>query len=83
MRMLNVDGSEAETCLNGLRCVARAGFEALGMTEATVGLKTSRAAVQLDPPLAPGVVTVRRPSARLIWMWHAGRLAMRPGLSRR
>ncbi|MBX9731201.1 MAG: diaminopimelate epimerase [Sphingomonas sp.] len=59
MRMLNVDGSEAETCLNGLRCVARAGFEALDVSEATVGLKTSRAEVRLDPPLAPGVVTVR------------------------
>ncbi|OYY70086.1 diaminopimelate epimerase [Sphingomonas sp. 28-63-12] len=59
MRMMNVDGSEAETCLNGLRCVARAGFEALGVNEATVGLKTSRADVRLDPPLAPGVVTVR------------------------
>ncbi len=59
MTMLNSDGSEAETCLNGLRCVARMGFEALGIDRATVQLKTSRATVARDAALAPDVYTIR------------------------
>ncbi len=58
MRMFNPDGTEAETCLNGLRCVARAGFEALGLTRAVVKLATSAAEVAAGDDLAPGVYTV-------------------------
>lgn len=62
MVMRNSDGSEAETCLNGLRCVARLGFERMGdgaPAKAHVRLKTSSADVARDADLAPGVYTVR------------------------
>lgn len=59
MRIFNADGSEPETCLNGLRCVARAGLEAFGLDHALVRLKTSQAEVARDADLAPGVFTVR------------------------
>lgn len=58
-RVFNSDGSEPETCLNGLRCLARAGFEALGVDAARVRLKTSGAEVSREAELAPGVYTVR------------------------
>ena len=57
--MFNSDGSESEQCLNGLRCIARAGFERLGLAEARVRLKQSSATVARADPLAAGVYTVR------------------------
>ncbi|MFS0773322.1 diaminopimelate epimerase [Sphingomonas sp. 1P08PE] len=58
-RMFNSDGSEAETCLNGVRCVARAGFAALGVEAAGVRLAGSVAHAAHDADLSPGVYTVR------------------------
>ncbi|WP_267397558.1 diaminopimelate epimerase [Sphingomonas sp. GC_Shp_1] len=75
MTMLNSDGSEAETCLNGLRCVARLGFEALGLDEATVRLKTSSAWVGRDRDVAPEVYTVREiagPAGLDVAAWPIG-----------
>lgn len=59
MRVINADGSEPETCLNGLRCIGRAGLDALGLDEARVKLKTSSAHVARQPDLAPGVTTIQ------------------------
>lgn len=72
MRMLNADGSEAETCLNGLRCVARAGFDAVGGDTATVRLMTSSATVARDTPIGDGIYTVREtagPAALDVAAW--------------
>jgi diaminopimelate epimerase len=59
MRMWNPDGSESETCLNGLRCIARWGMESHAFLTATVKLKTSSAKVARVDDLAPGVATIR------------------------
>jgi diaminopimelate epimerase len=59
MRMFNSDGSEAETCLNGLRCVGRLGFELLGIETARVKLRTSSADVARVAEIAEGVTTIR------------------------
>ena len=57
-RMFNSDGSEAETCINGLLCVARLGLETLGLERAGMRLTNSVADARRAPAIAPGVATV-------------------------
>ena len=59
MEMVNSDGSTAEMCLNGLRCVARAGFDALGIDRALVRTRAGGVTAEHGPDIAPGVYTVR------------------------
>jgi diaminopimelate epimerase len=42
MRMFNADGSEAEMCGNGVRCVARFAHDRLGVREAPMRVETGR-----------------------------------------
>ncbi len=58
MAMYNSDGSEAETCLNGLRCTARLGFEVTGTGQGRVRLKRSDAQARIVAEIAPGVTTI-------------------------
>lgn len=59
MRMWNPDGSEAEACLNGLRCAARLGMDSAAFMTARIRLQKSSAEVARIDDMAPGVATIR------------------------
>ena len=55
MRMFNADGSEAQTCGNGLRCVARFVAERLGRTRVSIETMKGISAAAQDVDTVPGV----------------------------
>lgn len=59
MRMFNPDGSEALTCVNGLRCIARFGAEDLNRTELTIEIGKGSVTGTLLESTTQGVVTTQ------------------------
>jgi diaminopimelate epimerase len=57
MRMFNADGSEAQTCGNGLRCVARFTAERLDRTSVSIETMKGVSPAAAEPEIAPGVKT--------------------------
>lgn len=57
MRMFNADGSEAQTCGNGLRCVARFAAERLGRNAVSIETMRGISAAAAEADIAPGVKT--------------------------
>ena len=56
MRMFNADGSEAEMCGNGVRCVAKYVYEHGIRREQTIKIETGRGVLTLDLELSGGKV---------------------------
>lgn len=57
MRMFNTDGSEAEMCGNGLRCVARFAMEKTGQTQLMIETMKAELPVRQTDELYPGLYT--------------------------
>jgi diaminopimelate epimerase len=57
MRMFNPDGSEAQTCGNGLRCVARFASERLGKEAFAIETMKGVSQARREAEMAPGVAT--------------------------
>ncbi len=57
MRMFNPDGSEAQTCGNGLRCVARFASERLGKEAFTIETMKGVSQARREAEISPGVAT--------------------------
>jgi len=56
MRMFNADGSEAEMCGNGIRCLAKYVYDHGLVRKPTLAVETGRGVLTLDPEIADGVV---------------------------
>lgn len=56
MRMYNADGSEAEMCGNGVRCVAKFLYDHGLVRKPTLAIETGRGVLTLDLEIADGVV---------------------------
>jgi diaminopimelate epimerase len=65
MRIFNADGSEAESCGNGLRCVARYVYDHKLAGERTFSIETLGGLVQAEVVEDPPVVTVDMGTPRL------------------
>ncbi len=70
MRVLNSDGSEAEMCGNGLRCVAKELFDRGGLGKPELAIETGAGvltcAIEADPGGAARAVTVAMGAPRLL-----------------
>lgn len=54
MRVINADGSEAEMCGNGLRCVARLAHDRLGLSANPLRIRTARGIAAVDYTFVDG-----------------------------
>ena len=60
MRMFNADGSEAEMCGNGIRCVAKYVYDHGICRNENLRIETGRGVVTLEVEVAAGRVAARR-----------------------
>src|SRR5262245_13189878 len=56
MRMYNADGSEAEMCGNGVRCIAKYLYDHGIVRKSAIKLETGRGILTLEPEVENGIV---------------------------